>query len=133
VPFCSVQGVVPGQTVYPGVTGPAGLWTPVIRQVTFYFGAPSGVLSNSVVILDNHAQVGVPTVVAYDSGIDGSDNPIYEHFELNLVLAALELSDEPNYWLRVVNTSDSAANVDVAIAGFLLEGSSEASFDVYDE
>lgn len=91
---------------------------------SFYWGAPSSVASNSAVIVVGGAvsSAGNPTVVAYDSGVTGSDNPIYEYFSPRYVFEAIAPNDDPVVFAAIANTSFSQS-VDVCASGIVLAGS----------
>lgn len=124
------QNLAPGSELHIELNTEDELVTPVLRFVTFYFGSPSGVASNSAVVLAVNSDSGLPTVAAYDSGVTGSTNPIYISLPVTVALPAINTGGGFDEILRVVNTSDSTANVDVSVSLWLLNGDSPPAVDV---
>lgn len=128
-PLFSWQGLGDGDGIYCRASGPPGTYTVVLRTVTYYFGGPSAVLSNSAVVYLIDADSGNPTVDAYDSGITGHDEPLYIAHQPNLVLKPFTIVDDPVDILAIVNTSDADVTVDVAGSGFVLTGDAPVAFE----
>ena len=127
-PLWSYQNLGDGDGVYCQASGAPGTYTVVLKTMTVYFGGPSPVLTNSVVCYMVDADSGNPTVCAYDSGITGSDNPIYVVLQPNLVLRPFTIVDDPVDILAIVNTSSADVSVDVAASGFVLAGEPSVTF-----
>jgi len=121
VPFTSVQGLAAGDSFFcemvPSIEGN------IVRIdfVSFYWGAPSSVASNSCVVIPNRAVSGSPTCVSYDSGVTGSANPIYEYFQPKFSLPVVPPGDDAVALFVVTNTSFEAS-VDVCVSGIVLVG-----------
>jgi hypothetical protein len=118
----SYQGLEPGDSAICQVKVGNPAATIVIKDVSYYFGSPSAVVSNSVVLLDLIAAVGIPTVDAFDSGESGSTNPIWIQHPRNYAFANIVYSGEFVSIFKVTNTSESEAAVDVTVSGWALGG-----------
>ena len=127
-PLVSWQNLGSGDGIYCQASGPPGTYTVVLRTVTYYFGAPSAIATNSVVVYLVDADSGNPTVDAYDSGITGSGNPLYIVHAPNLVLRPFTIVDDPVDIMAIVNTSESDSSVDVALSGYVLAGAPPVDF-----
>lgn len=118
----SWQNLPSGGSVTCYLNAPSEVLTVVLRTVTFYWGAPSAVVSNSAVVLDLQADNGRPTIVSFDSGTTSSLNPIWQHFDGFWPIQPTPQSIGFIPLFNVVNTSNSAASVDVYLGGWLLIG-----------
>jgi len=118
----SCQGLAPGQTATVTCDVPAPGVQIRIDAVTYYFGATSAILPSSVVLVSNPRGEALPTTLAYDSGITGSENPIYIRLDGRVALPYLEGPDPDAYAFAVVNTSEAATNVDIYVSGIILPG-----------
>lgn len=124
----SWQNLASGASITCYLNAPSQVYTICLRTITFYFGAPSAAVSNSVVLLDDNADNGRPTIVSFDSGTTSSINPIYEHFDGFWPLQSSPISVGFVPLFSVVNTSVSAASVDVFVGGWALTGFSPSEF-----
>lgn len=128
--FMSWQNLPIGQSVSLYAVAPPESLTVVIRTVSFYWGAPDVESGNSAVLLDLNANNGVPTIVAFDSGLTSSINPIYETFDGFWPLSPTppSIGDVPVF--QVANTTVHSASVDVYVGGWVLTGPSAGTFQI---
>ena len=124
--FGAFQDISAGEQYAVTVTPPPGGAVVRLDFVAMYWGAPSSVASNSCVIQSGVGDVGSPNLVAYDSGITGSANPIYQSFSPRYAFPWLPESEDAQLLFVITNTSFSQS-VDVSCSGIVLTGAAPLS------